>query len=57
MYMPGIRGKLDSKIFLDKGGISFIKCSERTFKEGELGLCGIIARLDILVISKVRKVQ
>lgn len=57
MYMPDIRGKLDSKIFLDKGGISFIKCSERTFKEVELGLCGIIARLDILVISKVRKVQ
>lgn len=55
MYMPDIRGKLGCKLLLDKGGISFIKSSERTFKEGKLGLCGIIARLDILVISKIRK--
>lgn len=57
IYMPDIRQKLDCKILLEKGGISFIECSERMFKEGELSLCGIITRLNILVIGKVRKVQ
>lgn len=45
---------LDSKLVVHKGGTSSIKCSERTCKEGELGLCGITARLDILVISKIK---
>lgn len=57
MYMPNIRQKLDCKLLLAKGGISFIKCSERIFKEGELSLCEVITRLDTLVIGKVRKVQ
>lgn len=46
--------KLGSKWLIHKGGTSSITCSERTVEEGELGLCGITARLDILVISKIR---
>lgn len=42
---------------MHKGGTSSIKCTERICKEGELGISGIRARLDILVISKIGKVQ
>lgn len=51
--------KLHIKLVIHRGGIhksagtSSTTCSGTICKEGELGLCGITARLDILVISKM----
>jgi len=49
--------KLDSKLVIHQRWTPTIRSSERTCKEGELGLCGVTARLDILVIIKISRIQ